>query len=154
MVRGQVMFPNSNSILILWIICRFHSKSAVWKKRVTHGPTDRPTDRPTNRDAWTHLKILLVHSFEYVLGIIKSQICIIGQFIHSNLKRQHSSTLTKLPSKKKMSVFALWLMRMPVGACIDAEKYYSISSLLLIINRGKRRQSNAQVLILFSSWYK
>ena len=61
MVWGQVMFHNSNSILILWFICRFHSNSAIKKKRGTDhgrtdGPTDGPTDRPSYRDAWTHLK--------------------------------------------------------------------------------------------------
>ena len=48
MVRGQVRFHNSNSILILRFICRFLSNSAVWKKRGTDGPTHGPTDGRTD----------------------------------------------------------------------------------------------------------
>ena len=82
MVRGHVMFHNSNSILIL-IYMPFPLKIRGLKKTRnpptdrrtngrtdgrTDGPTDQPTDRPTDgrtdgrtdrpsyRDAWTHLK--------------------------------------------------------------------------------------------------
>ena len=45
--------------------------SAIKKKRETDGPmdgrtdrwTDGPTDRPSYRDAWTHLKTVLLFSF-------------------------------------------------------------------------------------------
>ena len=58
MVRGQVRFYNSNSILILWFICRFHPNFAVWKKRVTHGRTDVPMDGRTHHltESWVTTK--------------------------------------------------------------------------------------------------
>ena len=44
----------------LMFCCPQNSISAIFEKRLTHGPTDRRTDGRTDkasyRDAWTHLK--------------------------------------------------------------------------------------------------
>ena len=65
-----LMFHNSNSIVILWFLCSFHSNSAVWKKRVMDQPTDRqinqltnqPTNQPTDRPTYLSLDALPNHN--------------------------------------------------------------------------------------------
>ena len=65
MVRGQVMFQNSNSMYTdSMIYMRFPLKFRGLKK-TRYGPTDGPTDgrmdgrtdRPSSIDAWMHLKM-------------------------------------------------------------------------------------------------
>ena len=87
------MFHNSNSILILWFICRFHSNSAIWKKRVTDRRTDRlmdgRTDRPSYRDACTHLK-KQTNSFHCVIQKITLTVLTL------DLRLQSKKMLTKI----------------------------------------------------------
>ena len=53
---GDSLFYNSNSILILWFICRFYSKSAV-RKKTRYGRTDGPTDGPTDGRTDPHIEM-------------------------------------------------------------------------------------------------